>query len=91
MTDRDYSQVPVMIDQFTKNAEAVPCITASAENTCDHDQYVNSKTWKSHAISTGQWDSFRRRTYQGAHETFLNRSGSFSHISSTNNRYGGGE
>ena len=25
-----------MIDHFTKYAEAVPCITASAEETCDH-------------------------------------------------------
>ena len=29
-------QVLVMIDHFTKYAEAVPCITASAEETCDH-------------------------------------------------------
>ena len=25
-----------MIDHFTKYAETVPCITASAEETCDH-------------------------------------------------------
>ena len=25
-----------MIDHFTKYAEAVPCITASAEEACDH-------------------------------------------------------
>ena len=31
-----YNQVLVMIDHFTKYAEAVPCITASAEETCDH-------------------------------------------------------
>ena len=36
MTDSGYNQVLVMIDQFTKRAEAVPCITASAEETCDH-------------------------------------------------------
>ena len=36
MTDRGYNQVLVMIDHFTKYAEAVPCITASAEETCDH-------------------------------------------------------
>ena len=29
-------KVLVMIDHFTKYAEAVPCITASAEETCDH-------------------------------------------------------
>ena len=36
MTDSGYNQVLVMIDNFTKYAEAVPCITASAEETCDH-------------------------------------------------------
>ena len=36
MTDRGYNQVLVMIDHFTKYAAAVPCITPSAEETCDH-------------------------------------------------------
>ena len=36
MTDSGYNQVLVMIDHFTKYAESVPCITASAEETCDH-------------------------------------------------------
>ena len=36
MTDSGYNQVLVMIDHFTKYAEAVPCITASAEEACDH-------------------------------------------------------
>ena len=36
MTDSGYNQVLVMIDHFTKYAEAVHCITASAEETCDH-------------------------------------------------------
>ena len=36
MTDKGYKQVLIMIDHFTKYAEAVPCITASAEETCDH-------------------------------------------------------
>ena len=36
MTDSGYNQVLFMIYQFTKYAEAVPCITASAEETCDH-------------------------------------------------------
>ena len=41
MTDSGYNQVLVMIDHFTKYAEAVPCITVSAEETCDH----LIKTW----------------------------------------------
>ena len=36
MTDSGYNQVLVMIDHITNYAEAVPCITASAEETCDH-------------------------------------------------------
>ena len=36
MTTTGYNQVLVMIDHFTKNAEAAPCLTASAEETCDH-------------------------------------------------------
>ena len=36
MKSSGYNQVLVMIVQFTKNAEAVPCITASVEETCDH-------------------------------------------------------
>ena len=36
MTVSGYNQVLVMINHFTKYAEALPCITASAEETCDH-------------------------------------------------------
>ena len=36
MTDSGYNQVLVKIDHFTNYAEAVPCITATAEETCDH-------------------------------------------------------
>ena len=36
MTDSGYNQVLVMIDHFTKYVEVVPCIAASAEETCDH-------------------------------------------------------
>ena len=35
MTDSGYNQILVKIDHFTKLAEAVPCQTASAEETCD--------------------------------------------------------
>ena len=36
MTESGFNQVLVMIDHFMKYAEAVPCITASVEETCDH-------------------------------------------------------
>ena len=36
MTHTGYNHVLVIIDHFTKLAEAVPCQTASAEETCDH-------------------------------------------------------
>ena len=36
MTTTGYNQVLVMIDHFTKYAEAAPCLTASAEETCNH-------------------------------------------------------
>ena len=36
MTETGYNQILVMIDHFTKLAEAVPCQTVSAEETCDH-------------------------------------------------------
>ena len=35
-TESGYNQILVIIDHFTKLAEAVPCQTASAEETCDH-------------------------------------------------------
>ena len=36
MTTTGYNHVLVMIDHFTKYAEVAPCMTASAEQTCDH-------------------------------------------------------
>ena len=36
VTATGYNQVLVMIDYFTKYAEAAPCMTASEEEMCDH-------------------------------------------------------
>ena len=36
MTATDYNQALVLIDHFTKYAEAVPCMSASTEETFDH-------------------------------------------------------
>ena len=51
MTATGYNQVLVMIDHFTKYAEAAPCMTASAEETCDHlIKRVDSKAWLPHHV-----------------------------------------
>ena len=72
MTVSGYNQFLVMIDHFTKYAEAVPCITASAEETFESpSQYVDSATRMLNDISTEQWNSLRRRTYERAHENGL--------------------
>ena len=36
LTESGYNQILFIIDHFTELAEAVPCPTASAEETCDH-------------------------------------------------------
>ena len=36
LKDTGYNHVLVMIDHFTKYAEAVPCMTVSEEENCDH-------------------------------------------------------
>ena len=36
MTESGYNQILVIVDHFTKLTEAVPCQTASAEETCEH-------------------------------------------------------
>ena len=36
MTESGYNHILVVVDHFTKLAEAVPCQTASAEETYDH-------------------------------------------------------
>ena len=72
MTVSGYNQILVMIAHFTKYAEAVPCITASAEETFESSsQYVDSATRMFNDISTEQWNSLRRRTYERAHENGL--------------------
>ena len=55
-TDSAYNQVLVMIDHFTKYAEAVPCITASAEETCDH--LINTWIARHGCLMTFQSDTF---------------------------------
>ena len=53
MTDSGYNQKLVIKDHFTKLAEAVPCQTSSAEETCDHlkthwiSRYVCPMTFQS--------------------------------------------
>ena len=76
MTDSGYNQVLVMIDHFTKYAEAVPCITASAEETCDH--LINTWIARHGCPMTFQSDNgtafvgeLTRRAYELAIHTLL--------------------
>ena len=56
MTESGYNQILVIIDPFTKLAEAVPCQTASAEETWDHliTHWISRYGWLSHDISVGK-------------------------------------
>ena len=59
MTDSGYNQVLVMIDLLPKYAEAMPCITASAEETCDH--LINTWTARHGCPMTFQPDKITER------------------------------
>ena len=80
MTDSGYNQVLVMIDHFTKYAEAVPCITASAEETCDH--LIN--TWIARHGCPMTFQSDNGTAYERAYETLTGRSGSLHDIPPSN-------
>ena len=79
MTDSGYNQIIVMLDHFTKYADAVICITFSAEETCDH--LINNWIVTHGCPMTFQSDN-------GAHETFSSSSGiqahSTTYLSQTN-------
>ena len=55
MTHSGYNQVLVMIDHFKKYAEDVPCLTASAEETCDY--LINTWTARHGCPTTFQSDN----------------------------------
>ena len=62
MTESGYNQILVIIDHFTKLAEAKPCQTASAEETCDYlithwiSRYGCSMTFQSDNGKAFVWD-----------------------------------
>ena len=76
MTDSGYNQVLVMIDHFTKYAEAVPCQTASAEETCDH--LIN--TWIARHGCPKTTRAKDLRAYERADETLTGSSSSLNDI-----------
>ena len=81
MTDSGYNQVLAMIDHFTKYAEAVPCITASAEETCDH--LINTWLARHGCPMTFQSDNgtaFVGELTKRAYETLTGCSGSLHDI-----------
>ena len=85
MTATGYNQVLVMIDHFTKYAEAAPCMTASAEETCDH--LINvwiSEAWLPHHVPIGQWQSIRGRSHEGVDEEVAGSAGPLDHLSPAN-------
>ena len=55
MSDSGYIQVLGMMDHFTKNAEAVPCITAAAGENCYN--LIDSWTARHGCVATFQWDN----------------------------------
>ena len=75
MRDSGYNQVLVMIDHFAKYAEAVPCIFASAEETCDYlintwiDRHGCPMTFHSHngTVFVGELTKELMRSSQVAH------------------------
>ena len=72
-----------MIDHFTKYAESVPCITASAEETCDH--LINTWIARHGCPMTFQSDngtSFVGELTQKTHETLTAGPSSFRDIPS---------
>ena len=86
MTDSGYNQVLVMIYHFTKYAEAVPCITASAEETCDH--LIN--TWIARHGCPMTFQSDYRTAFVGElTEELMRRSSSLNDISSPDKWLGG--
>ena len=83
MTHSGYNKVLVMIDHFTKNAEAVPCITAPAEEMCGH--LINTWIARHGFPMTFQSDNgtaFVGGTYERAHETLTDGSSSLHDIPS---------
>ena len=73
MTDSGYNQVLVMIYHFTKYAEALPCITASAEETCDH--LINTWIARHSCPMTFQSEQLSWENYKRANATFAGGSG----------------
>ena len=78
MTDSGYNQVLIKLDHFTKHAEAVPCITASAEETCDH--LINTWIARQGCPMTFQLDN--GAAHERANETLTSCSSSLHDIPS---------
>ena len=63
MTDSGYNQILVIIDHFSKLAEAVPYQTASAEETCDHLITHWISRYSTHEFGPGSMDNSRASSF----------------------------
>ena len=84
MTATGYNQVLVMIDHFTKYAEAAPCMTTSAEETCDH--LINVWIARHGCPITFQSDNGKAVVciHEGVNEEVAGGTGPLDHLSPTN-------
>ena len=80
MTATGYNQVLVMIDHFTKYAEVAPCMTASAEETCDH--LINVWIARHGCPITFQLDN--GKAFEGVNEKVAGSAGPLDHLSPLN-------
>ena len=85
MTDSGYNQILVIIDHFTKLAEAVPCQTAFAEETCKSlDNALDFTIWLSDHIPIGQSEGICGGTDKKTDERVPHCTGPFNDLPSIN-------
>ena len=72
MTATGYNQVLVMMDHFTKYAEAAPCMTSSVEETCDHliNVWIARHGYPSHSNRTMAKQMKRSQVAQARSTTY---------------------
>ena len=77
------------LHEICKGRALRDCLSRRGERSSN--QHVKSEAWMSFDVSIGQRNSFCRRSYERAHETFSSCSGSFDDDISTPAEWPGGE